>query len=58
MLAEVLRLNSEQIRFLDKRYPNPAGFLLDYVGKRSNMTVGILYDLFNECGLPGVADRL
>ena len=58
MLAERLGLNSEQIRFLDKRYPNPAGALLDYVGERRNMTVGKLYDLFNECELPGLADRL
>ena len=58
MLAEGLGLNSERIRYLDKRFPNPAGFLLDYVGERSKMTVGNLYDLFNECGLPGSADRL
>ena len=58
MVAERLGLNAERIRFLDKRYTNPAGVLLDYVGELSEMTVGILYDAFNECGLPGVADRL
>lgn len=58
LLAERMGLNSERIRFLDRRYPNPAGALLDYVGERSDMTVGNLYDLFNECGLPGLADRL
>ena len=56
MLAERMGLNSERIRYLDRRFPNPAGVLLDYVGEQ--MTVGILYDLFNECGLPGAADRL
>ena len=58
MVAERLGLNAERIRFLDKRYTNPAGVLLDYVGELSEMTVGILYDVFNECGLPGLADRL
>ena len=58
MLAEGLGLSSEQIRYLDKRFANPAGYLLDCVAERSNMTVGNLYDLFNKCGLPGVADRL
>ncbi|XP_020614950.1 uncharacterized protein LOC110053100 isoform X2 [Orbicella faveolata] len=58
LLAERMGLNSERIRFLDRRYPNSAGALLDYVGERSDMTVGNLYDLFNECGLPGLADRL
>jgi len=57
-LAERLGLSSDQIRYLDRRFPNPAGALLDYVAERSNMTVGDLYDLFNECGLPGLADRL
>ena len=56
LLAERVGLNSERIRFLDKRYPNPAGALLEYVGK--DMTVGNLYDLLNECGLPALADRL
>jgi len=58
LLAERLGLNSERIRLLDKRCFNPAGFLLHCVGERSDMTVGNLYELLNECGLPGLADRL
>lgn len=58
LLAGRVGLNSERIRYLDKRYPNPAGELLAFIGTQSSMTVGELYDLFNECGLPAVADRL
>ena len=58
MLAEKLGLNSDWTRLLDRRCLNPAGVLLDRVAERSNMTVGNLYDLLNECGLPGLADRL
>jgi len=58
LLAGRVGLNSERIRYLDKRFDNPAGELLAFIGTQSNMTVGELYDLFNECGLPAVADRL
>ena len=58
LLAERLRLAPEKIRFLDKRVLNPADALLAYVGERSNITIGDLYDLLNECGLSGMADRL
>jgi len=58
LLAERLGFTSEKIRFLDKRVLNPADAALAFVGQRFNITVGDLYDLLIECGLPGMADRL
>ena len=58
MIAEQLGLTPEEIRFLDKRTLDPAAAALSYVSKQRIISVGLLYDLLNESGLPLLADFL
>ncbi|KAJ7369981.1 hypothetical protein OS493_034925, partial [Desmophyllum pertusum] len=58
LVAEKLGMTQEEICFLDKRILNPADAILSYAANRYNITVGDLYDLLNECGLPVMADLL
>ena len=57
-IAERLGLTAVEIRFLDKRTLDPAAAALSYVSKQRIISVGLLYDLLNESGLPVQADFL
>ena len=57
-VADRLGLTPAEIRFLDKRTLNPAAEMLVHVAKRHCITVGDLYDLLVDCGLPVMADIL
>ena len=54
----MLGLNPEEIRYLDRRTMNPADAALAYIARRRHLTVGDLYDILCECGLPLIADKL
>ena len=58
VVAEKLGLSPKQIRFLEKRTLNPCDAVLAFISRRYSISVGELYDLLNECGLPVVADNL
>ena len=58
LFAEKLGLTPEEIRFLDQRTLNPADAALSYIAQKYRITVGDLYHLLTECGLPVVADLL
>ena len=51
-------MTPEEIRFLDQRTLNPADAALSYIAQKYRITVGDLYHLLTECGLPVVADLL
>ena len=57
-LAEGLGLTPSEIRFLDKHTLNPMGAALSFITKQRFVSVGELYELLNECGLPMLADLL
>lgn len=57
-VAEKLGLNQEAICFLDQRTTNPAEALLGYIANQRYLSVGELYELLCECGLPLIADKL
>ena len=58
LVAEKLGLNSEEIRYLDKRTLNPADALLSYIANQRYLTVGELYEVLCDCGVPVIADKL
>ena len=58
LLAAKLGFNSDKIRFLNNRTLNPAEAVLGYITRERYVTVGKLYDVLNECGLPVIADIL
>ena len=58
LVAEKLGLNPEEIRYLDKRTLNPADALLSYIANKRYLTVGELYEVLCDCGVPVMADRL
>ena len=58
VVAEKLGLSPKQIRYLEKRTLNPCDAALAFISQRCYISVGELYDLLNECGLPVVADNL
>ena len=58
LVAEKLDLNAEEIRYLDKRTLNPAHALLGYIANRRYLTVGELYKVLCNCGIPVIADKL
>ena len=58
MIAERLGLTPEEIRFIDNRIFNTADVVLSYVSEKRIISVGLLYDLLNESGLPMLADSL
>ena len=58
LFAEKLRLTPAEIRFLDKRTMNQVLEVLIVAAKRYLITVGDLYDVLKDCGLPIIADIL
>ena len=58
MVAEKLGLSPKLIRYLEKRTMNPCDEALAFISRRCSISVGELYDLLSECGLPVVADNL
>lgn len=58
LIAEKLGFNQDQIRFLDKRSKNPAEEFLGCIASERYLSVGDLYSLLRECGVPVIADYL
>ena len=58
LVAEKLGLNQEEIRFLDERKTNPVDALLGFVANQRYMSVGELYQVLCDCGIPVIADKL
>ena len=58
LVAEKLGLTPAEIRFLDKRTMNQVLEVLNVAAKRYLITVGDLYDVLKDCGLPIIADIL
>ena len=58
LVAEELGLKPFEIRFLDKRFLNPAEGALSYVAHKRILKVGDLYDVLAACDLPLIADDL
>ena len=58
LFAEKLGLTPAEIRFLDKRTMNQVLEVLIVAAKRYLITVGDLYDVLKDCGLPTIADIL
>ena len=56
-VAEKLGLNQAEISFLDQRYPNPAEALIGFIAEQRFMSVGELYKVLCDCGVPVIADR-
>ena len=58
LFAEKLGLTPAEIRFLDKRTLNQVLEVLTFPAKKYLITVGDLYDVLKDCGLPVIADIL
>ena len=58
LFAEKLGLTPAEIRFLDKRAKNQVLEVLVFAAKKYLITVGDLYDVLKDCGLPTIADIL
>ena len=58
LVAEKLGLNPDEIRFLDERNKNPVDALLGFVANQRYMSVGELYQVLCDCGIPVIADKL
>ena len=58
LVAEKLGLNNEEIRFLDERNTNPVDALLGFIANQRHMSVGELYQVICDCGIPVIADKL
>ncbi|KAL9961093.1 hypothetical protein ACROYT_G029975 [Oculina patagonica] len=58
VVAERLGLTPREIRFLDNRTLNPCDAALAFIANQRPTSVGGLYDVLNECGLPMLADLL
>ena len=58
LFAEKLGLTPEEIRFLDKRTRNQVLEVLISATQKYIITVGDLYDVLKDCGLPVIADFL
>ena len=56
-VAGKMGLDMARIRFLDDRYRNPVDALLAHLSKQMT-TIGQLYDVVVECGMPKIADFL
>jgi len=54
LVAERIGFDQAYIRCFDNRFRNPAQAALD----NCDLTVGGLYDILVECGLPALADFL
>jgi len=55
-IAEKLGLNPQEIRYIDKRVLNPFEAVICYIAGRRGLTVGDLYDVLSDCGVPRLAD--
>lgn len=58
LFAEKLGLTPAEIRFLDKRTLNQVMEVLIFAAQKYLITVGDLYDVLKDCGLPVIADFL
>ena len=58
VVAEKLGLNPREIRFLDDRYNSPVEALLAFVPNQRYLSVGELYQVLCDCGIPVIADQL
>ena len=58
LVAEKLGLNQDEIRFLDLRHKNPVEALLNFITNQRAISVGELYNILCECGIPVIADKL
>ncbi|RMX58348.1 hypothetical protein pdam_00024887 [Pocillopora damicornis] len=58
LFAEKLGLTPAEIRFLDKRTRNQVLEVLIFASQKYLITVGDLYDVLKDCGLPAIADFL
>ena len=58
LFAEKLGLTPAEIRFLDKRTLNQVLEVLNIAAQKYLITVGDLYDILKDCGLPVIADFL
>ncbi|XP_078349895.1 uncharacterized protein LOC144634751 isoform X1 [Oculina patagonica] len=58
VVAEKLGLTQREIRFLDNRTLNPCDAALAFIANQRPTSVGGLYDVLNECGMPMIADLL
>ena len=56
--ADKLGLTPTEIRFLGKRTMNPVLGVLIFASQKYLLTVGDLYDVLKDCGLPVIADFL
>ena len=57
-VAKKLGLNPGEIRFLDKRNKNPVEALLVFVANQRYISLGELYQVLCDCGIPVIADQL
>ena len=58
LFAEKLGLTPAEIRFLDKRTRYQVLEVLIFASQKYLITVGDLYDVLKDCGLPAIADFL
>ena len=58
LVAERLGMSQREIRFLDNRTLNPFDSVLAFIANQRYTSVGSLYDVLDECGLPSIADLL
>ncbi|PFX13510.1 uncharacterized protein LOC111345949 [Stylophora pistillata] len=58
IFAEKLGLTPAEIRFLDKRAKNQVLEVLVHASQKDLITVGNLYDVLKDCGMPILADLL
>ena len=58
LVAEKLGLTQDEILFLDLRQKNPVEALLTFIANQRAMSVGELYNILCECGIPVIADKL
>lgn len=58
LVAEILGLNPEEIRYVERRTLNPADALLGFIANQRYLSVGELYQILCDCELPAVADLL
>ncbi|XP_048586963.1 uncharacterized protein LOC5503897 isoform X2 [Nematostella vectensis] len=56
--ADKIGMSTDDIKYLDQRTDNPADGALSKWELRTNLSIGHLYDMLNELGMPLIADRL
>lgn len=56
-VAEKLGLSQEEICYLDKRTQNPVEGLIGFIAGQRFMSVGELYKVLCDCGVPLIADK-